>query len=69
MQIEKLRKRLLNAGKTTTEYRMTVAEAKALLTEIDLLKKQLEEAVRPIVQVVEHRVESTPRILDGGTLG
>jgi hypothetical protein len=47
---------------------MTVAEAKELLAEIDQLKKQLEEQQRPIVQVVEHRVETGPRILDGGSL-
>ncbi len=68
MQIEKLRARLLNAGKNTPEYRMTLAEAKQLLAEIDELKKQLEVKPKTIVKIVQAPVDNTPKIWDGGTL-
>jgi hypothetical protein len=68
MQTEKLRNRLVNAGKNTTEYRMTIAEAKELLAEIDLLKKQLEEKPKTIIKVVQAPVDNSPKILDGGSL-
>lgn len=61
-EIAKLRQRLQNVNKNVTEYRMTVVEARALLTEVDeLLKPRVEppkEADKPIV---------ITRIMDGGT--
>ncbi len=68
MQIEKLRSRLQNAGKTTTEYRMTILEARELLAEVDQLKKRLEEKLHPVVKVVEQKIEPSIRIWDGGSL-
>jgi hypothetical protein len=68
MQIEKLRLRLLNAGKNTTEYRMTIAEAKALLLEIDELKKALEVKPKTITKVVYPPADNSPKIWDGGSL-
>jgi hypothetical protein len=64
-EIEKLRKRLKNIGKHTTEYRMTVTEAIALVAEFDSLKKQQE---KPQTEVVLNEPVVTTRIIDGGAL-
>lgn len=67
VEINRLRNRLKNVGKNTTEYRMTVVEAKALLAEIDELMKP---AVVQAPAAVE--IKNAPiviEILDGGSLG
>lgn len=63
-EIDRLRTRLKNIQKNVVEYRMTVAEAKALLQEIDILMKPT-VVEKPIPVVVEEKPQS--RILDGGT--
>lgn len=63
MEIEKLRTRLKNISKGVNEYRMTVAEAKALLAEIDEIKS----SVKVVPQVIVKEVSTAPKILDGGT--
>lgn len=62
-EINKLRTRLKNASKNVTEYRMSVPEARTLLSEIDeLLKpKELPTEIIPEEQLV------ITRTLDGGT--
>lgn len=62
-EINKLRARLRNVQRNVTEYRMTVAEAKELLSEIDNL-------AIPVVKVVSAPIVVEPptvRIIDGGT--
>lgn len=70
VEISKLRKRLSNVSKNTTEYRMTVKEAKALLEEIDNIREEkarIEEiSRRPVNTVVSEPVIVT-RVMDGGT--
>jgi len=60
-EVEKLRTRLKNVNRNVKEYRMTVAEAKALLKEIDDSKIP--------VEVVPEKVPVPtlqPVIMDGG---
>jgi len=64
-EIEKLRKRLGNIHKNATEYRMTVVEAKQLLSEIDNLKRTLE---KPEETVLNETTSKTQIIMDGGAL-
>lgn len=67
-QIEKLRTRLKNVGKSAQEYKMTIAEATELLSEIDQLKKSLEEkSQQETVKVIEQGPKPKIRIIDGGT--
>jgi len=68
-QIQRLQIRLKNLNRNSTEFRMSVEEAKELLKEIELLQQQLAEKPTTVVQVVEKKSETFPRILDGGTLG
>jgi len=63
-EVAKLRQRLKNINRNVTEYRMTVAEAQDLLTEIDNLSK-LPVQEKPPEVAVEHTV--TIRTMDGGT--
>ena len=65
MEIDKLRRRLSNAGKKSTEYRMTIEEASNLLKEINALEQKLKEKPSPITVVKS----SAPvnQIFDGGT--
>ena len=65
MEIDKLRQRLLNAGKNAKEYRMTVVEARALLNEFEEMEKKLRE--KPIPVTVINTPTITSRIFDGGT--
>lgn len=65
MEIERLRARLKNVQRNVTEYRMTVAEAKALLLEIDALIKKQQEKPSQQVALNETAVRTT-QILDGG---
>jgi hypothetical protein len=74
-EILKLRQRLKNTTKTATEYRMTVAEARNLLLEIDALIKPvvLPTTASPIKQEkpaepVLDEPTVTIRIIDGGDL-
>ena len=60
-EIAKLRSRMKNVQKNATEYRMTVAEAKELLREIDILQKE-----KPPQVVVNEPAVRTTQILDGG---
>ena len=62
-EIEKLRHRLRSAGKNTTEYRMTIVEAKNLLIEID---KQMIKQEKPQGEVVLNEPTVINRIIDGG---
>jgi nanoRNase/pAp phosphatase (c-di-AMP/oligoRNAs hydrolase) len=64
-EVAKLRQRLKNVKRGTVEYRMTVAEATALLAEIEKIET-------PVIQTIhkeEPRVQEKimPRIMDGGT--
>jgi len=69
MEHEKLRKRLQNIGKHTTEYRMTVKEAKALLEEFDDLKELVDHPkIIEVPAIEEETGEIVIRILDGGSL-
>jgi hypothetical protein len=65
-EIDKLRVRLKNVASNIIEYRMTVAEAHALVLEFEELEKKIsKKEENHIVEVVK----STPivHILDGGT--
>lgn len=62
-EFEKLKHRLKNVGKNTTEYRMTVAEARNLVLEFEDMKSKLE---KPQTEVVLNEPTVTTRIIDGG---
>jgi methyl coenzyme M reductase subunit C-like uncharacterized protein (methanogenesis marker protein 7) len=65
-EFSKLKTRLKNMGKNASEYRMTVAEARALVIEIE--KELSKTPVAVPAAVVEDEVQTTIiRILDGGT--
>lgn len=61
--IDRLRSRLKNVQKGTTEYRMTVAEAQGLLSDIDSLIAKTKE--KPPEVAVNEPVVIT-RTMDGG---
>jgi hypothetical protein len=63
-EIAKLRQRLQNVTKNVTEYRMTVVEARSLITEIDELLKPKIEPVKEAIKAPTTII----RIMDGGTL-
>lgn len=62
-EFEKLKHRLKNVGKNTTEYRMTVVEARNLVLEFEDMKSKLE---KPQVEVVLNEPTVITRIIDGG---
>lgn len=62
-EINKLRTRLKNVSKNTAEYRMTVEEARTLLSEIDELLKPKELPA----ELLEEQQIVMARTLDGGT--
>jgi regulator of replication initiation timing len=62
-EFEKLKHRLKNVGRNTTEYRMSVAEARNLVLEFEALKTQLE---KPQVEEVLNEPTVITRIIDGG---
>jgi hypothetical protein len=62
-EFEKLKHRLKNVGKNTTEYRMTVAEARNLVAEFEELLKPKE---KPQIEVVLNEPTVRTRIIDGG---
>lgn len=62
-EFEKLKHRLKNVGKNTTEYRMTVAEARNLVLEFEDMKSKLE---KPQTEVVLNEPTVITRIIDGG---
>ena len=64
IEISKLRQRMSNVNRRAVEYRMTIAEAKILLSEIDELIKEKEKP--PEVVVIEPT--DIIRIMDGGSL-
>ena len=64
-EIAKLRQRLSNVSRNATEYRMTVAEANALLAEIEDLSKPVIIDDVPIVPILEPQI--IRRVMDGGT--
>lgn len=61
-EIAKLRQRLSNVNKSTTEYRMSVVEAKKLLSEVEELIKENQKPR----QVVVNEPAVINRITDGG---
>lgn len=62
-EVSKLRQRLSNVNKNVIEYRMTIAEARALLAELDeLLKPKIEPPKEVVV-----RPTIISRVMDGGT--
>lgn len=63
-EIAKLQLRLQHVSKNVKEYRMTVAEAKTLLNEIEELQTQLQE--KPQIEVVLNEPAVITRIMDGG---
>jgi hypothetical protein len=65
-EINKLKQRLTHIGKNTTEYRMTVGEARNLIREIDILLKKIEEKPQPVVIQEESKTGSTI-VVDGGS--
>ena len=68
-EITKLRSRLKNASSKSTEYRMTLNEARGLLKEIDQLMAERDAAPKVIVEekLVYKEVEVSAKILDGGS--
>ena len=68
-EITKLRSRLKNASSKSTEYRMTLNEARGLLKEIDQLMAERDATPKVIVEekLVYKDVEVAAKILDGGT--
>lgn len=65
-EIAKLRQRLSNINKTVREYKMSVIEAKALITEIDLLKSEITELTKPKVAEID-QPHVIVKVMDGGT--
>lgn len=63
-EFEKLKHRLKNVGKNTTEYRMSVTEARNLVKEIEAILKPKE---KPQDEVVLNEPTVITRIIDGGT--
>ena len=62
-EVDKLRKRLKSFTKNATEYRMSIADAKALLAEID------KEIVKTkVVEVIPKEIENDIiyKVIDGG---
>lgn len=64
-EFEKLKKRLKNAARGTTEYRMTIIEANALVKEFETL---IQEKQLPPVEAEVPEVVVRTRFLDGGAL-
>lgn len=62
-EVDKLRMRLKNVGKNVIEYRMTIAEAKNLLAEIDKISSIQQEQPQ---QVVLNEPAIITRTIDGG---
>lgn len=60
-EFEKLKHRLKNVRRNTTEYRMTVREARDLVEEIDHLLQEKPQSV-----VLSEPIVTKTRILDGG---
>jgi hypothetical protein len=59
----KLKQRLKNVGRNSTEYRMTLIEARALVTEFESLERALLERPTEIPEPAQHKITN---ILDGG---
>lgn len=72
-EIEKLKKRLKNVGKSVTTYNMTVAEAWALAEEHDQFERQFNEKIAELTAAIESwKIKVTlpvpiVRNIDGGT--
>lgn len=68
-EIVKLRTRIKNASAKSSEYRMTMTEARGLIKEIDQLIAQRDAAPKVVVEekIVYKEVEVSAKILDGGT--
>ena len=64
-EIDKLRQRLTNIAVNAKEYRMSVIEARALISEFEALEKKLAEKPQP--QVIISAPTEMTRILDGGS--
>lgn len=63
-EIDKLRQRLTNVKRGVVEYKMTIAEANALVEEFVNLEKKLQE--KPLPQPIIQHTDNIPGILDGG---
>lgn len=67
IELNKFRQRIKNAGKTS-EYRMPISDAKALLAEVDkLLTKSTTKLQEKPFKMAEPEPTVTIKILDGGT--
>lgn len=64
-EFEKLKQRLKNIGRNTTEYRMSVKEARDLLAEYESMRSELQ---KPHTEVVLNEPAVINRIIDGGAL-
>lgn len=62
-EFEKLKHRLKNVGRNTTEYRMSVTEARNLVIEFEAIKTALE---KPHTEAVLNEPTVITRIIDGG---
>lgn len=67
VEINKLRQRLQNIGRNTTEYRMTVVEARALISEFEELESALAKKNEYVPVITELPPAVVVRTLDGGT--
>lgn len=70
-QIGKFKARMKNITRASTEYRMTILEAKELLNEILQLESQLAESLLEKTKIIEvekvSKKDPISGILDGGT--
>ena len=63
-EISKLRQRMININKNVSEYKMTVIEAKGLITEFTELENKLKEKLHQVVIAEPAIIIKT---MDGGT--
>lgn len=68
MEIEKLRARLKNASSASTEYRMTMVSARALLAEVEHMLAEIAKIrnAPPPEPVIEVRVPQSVNVDGGG---
>jgi len=65
-EVNKLRQRLKNLGKNTTEYRMSVSEAQELLKEFDDLSAKLVQKPQVTVTPTPEVGHDSGVVWDGG---
>jgi len=69
-EIDKLRQRLSNISRNSTEYKMTIREAKSLIEEFEELEKQIKEksiTIDNMKDSIENIPTTIVRTLDGGS--